>query len=475
MTRRVVLLLSAVIGSLLAGAPAEPAPARGWDYRIAYDVERGAIDVEICFRRFLPKRLVLAPGALFDAFGFSAAPGGARLELREESAVPVGLGPGGCVRYRIDLSRLERSRTWSRELATVGRDFVAAPGLLLLRPPLWPADAEVRVRFDMPAGYRPVVPWPRAIDGLYRIDRHALELTGLIGLGRFAVDELRVAGTVADIAVLDAPHRATREGIRAWVRAAIEAVADLYGRFPTPRIAVIVRPVPARHSPVVFGTAMRAGGGHVRLLLSSTARDEDLPGEWVAVHEMTHLGMPWTYDSEAWLQEGFVTYYQEVLRARAGFLTEREAWARLERGFQRGRRSGGERPLASESETMGREHNYHRVYWAGAAIALEIDLAVRRRTGGRQSLDDVMRYLHRAFGGTRRPMRGLDLMRAVDRWLGQPLCEMIAGACLRERAFPDLADAYRALGLAVVDGKLVYLAAGDQIAARTRIMRPGGR
>ena len=68
---------------------------------------------------------------------------------------------------------------------------------------------------------------------------------------------------------------------------------------------------------------------------------------------------------------------------------------------------------------MHREHNYHRVYWAGAAIALRVDVDLLRASGGKQSLDDVMRLLHRAL---RRPRsqaaRGVDLLRAADRALG---------------------------------------------------------
>jgi hypothetical protein len=251
-------------------------------------------------------------------------------------------------------------------------------------------------------------------------------------------------------------------------------VADLYGRFPSQRVTVLVQPTPARRPPVLFGQAMRAGGGLVHLLLAAAAPDEELPGEWVAVHEMTHLGMPWTYDSEAWLQEGFVTYYQEVLRARAGFLTEQQAWQNIHDGFGRGRLRGGDDALAHESATMAETHNYWRVYWAGAAVALLLDVELRRRWPGERSLDDVMRFLDRRFG-MRAPQRGVDMLRAVDAWLGQPLCSVVAETCLARSSFPDVSRAYAALGLDVVDGLIVLRDDAPQAADRARIMRPGGR
>lgn len=437
-------VLMGVLLLLVAGAvqpSAEAAPALpGWDYEVRLDEKLRRMDVRICFRRFLPRRLVLPKGAALRALEFPKAQpgeGSLRLDSGGQSVVPTGLRAGGCVRYAVDLELLSAGARRSRDVTRVGRDIVAAPGALFLRPALWPPSSHVTVTFVMPAGTRAAVPWPPIRDGKgYRVSQKALQLQGLIALGHFQEDTLEVAGARLDIAVLDAAHRATREGIRTWVKGAVSAVADLYGRFPTERVLIIVQPVPARRPPVVFGTAMRAGGAHVRLMMASAAADKDLPGEWVAVHEMTHLGMPWTYDGDAWMQEGFVTYYQEVLRARAGFLTEQQAWQNIHEGFGRGRRSGGKRPLTIESREMARSHNYHRVYWAGAAIALRIDVALRRRTNGKRSLDEVMRLFHTRFGGIRGPHGGSDLLVAADRWLGQSLCSVVAETCLNRASFP---------------------------------------
>jgi len=475
------LLLFAVAGGLARPAKAAPVP-QGWDYEVRLDENLKQLDVRICFRRFLPRRLVLPKTAALRAFEFPRGlegEGTLRLAADRQSVVPVGLRPGGCVRYRVDLELLSAGSRRARDVSRVGRDVVAAPGALFLRPALWPRDAQVSVGFEMPAGTRAAVPWPprsNAQDGkTYRVDPHALQLQGMIALGHFQVDEVQIAGTRLDLAVLDAPHRATRKGIRSWISAAVSAVADLYGRFPTERVLILVQPVPARRPPVIFGSAMRAGGGHVHLLMAAAAADEDLPGEWVAVHEMTHLGMPWTFDGDAWMQEGFVTYYQEVLRARAGFLTEQQAWQNIHEGFGRGRVSGGRRPLSIESREMGRSHNYHRVYWAGAAIALLIDVELRRRSKGVQSLDEVMRLFHSRFGGTSGPHRGSDLLVAVDRLIGQSLCSVVAETCLRSRAFPDVSAVYEVLGLSVVDGRIVLRDEAPLAAVRKAIMRRGGK
>jgi len=474
------LLLGAA--TTVSAAPAVPTalPVAGWDYVVTFTPDLARADVTLCFRRFLPKRLVPGRGANLAAFDFSSAPdgapGGARLTRQGDarSLLPVGLLPGGCVRWSVDLARLRRVRH-------VGRDLLFPPALLLLEPALWRASMRVTLRFVLPAGFRAAVPWPRTkAGGAYLLDRSALHLEALVAVGRMSVDRLDVAGTRIDIALLDAPHRATRKGIHAWLDAAFRADADLFGgRFPTSHVTVLVQAVPAHRGPVLFGSAMRGGGAHVHLLLASGARDEDLPGEWVAVHELLHLGMPWTYDTEAWMQEGFVSYYQEVLRARAGLQSEREAWQNLLDGFARGRRSGGERILAEESRVMGEHHTYHRVYWGGAAIAFLIDVELRRRFPRRWNLDVFMRQWHASHGATRGgPARGLDLLRAADRRLGASVCEPIARAQLARKAFPDVALVQTALGIIVRDGRVTLDDTAPLASYRRAIMRqtvPGVR
>ncbi len=478
--RRVLLLLVPLLLVLALLWPSErtseAAPLRGWDYVVRLDETLSTAEVRCCFRGFWPKRLISdAPGGL-GAFTFPTDVGGARLTVRksDQSLLPQGLSRSApCVRWRVDLrAGGSRRRGAPRR---VGRDVLLAPGVFLLRPALWPKDVRVSVRFELPEGFRVAVPWPVLRAGGYAVNVQATSLEGRMAIGRFTIHREVVAGATVEIAILDAPHAATPKGIRAWIVAAVKAVAALYGRFPTPKIVALVDPAPGRDPPVLFGSAMRAGGGHVHLLLANAAKDDSLVGEWVGVHELMHLGMPWTYDADAWLQEGFVTYYQEVLRARAGMLTEREAWQNIHDGFARGRRRGGTRSLELESRDMQQEHGYHRVYWAGAAVALLIDVELRRVSKGKRSLDDVIRWWREQHGGMLRPHRGVDLFRAVDRWLGGPLCSRIAEACLAERSFPEVEAVYKQLGLEAATGRIVLNDSAPLAAQRRAIMGVGAR
>lgn len=477
MLRSLLLALGLLLLPLPAIPRGEAAPDRGWDYVVRFDEGLTKAEVRCCFRGWVPKRIVHGFPGLQASVTLPAGEGEARLVPRasDGSLIPRGLRRGRmCVRWTVDLTKAAGVRGGrQRPVQRVGRDVLIAPGALLFRPYLWPLDGRVTVRLELPAGMRAIVPWPAAPgESTYSLDPQCTNLLGRFAVGRFVIHRKTVAGAAVEVAILDAPLRASQPAVCTWVHAAVEAVAGLFGRFPAAKLAAIVHPSPGRDPPVIFGLAMRAGGAHAHLFVANAAADEELPGEWVGVHEMMHLGMPWTHDDEAWLQEGFVTYYQEVLRARAGMIEERQAWQNIEDGFGRGRRRGGRRSLELESRDMGREHNYHRVYWAGAAMALRIDFALRKASRGRQSLDDVIRWWHRERGGVVRPYHALELLRAADRALGTPVASKIAAGILADRAFPDVRAAYAALGLRVQAGRIELDDEAPLAAQRKAIMAP---
>ena len=123
------------------------------------------------------------------------------------------------------------------------------------------------------------------------------------------------------------------------------------------------------------------------MLVSTSATDDALYGEWVGVHEFSHLLIPPVNREDAWLSEGLASYYQEMLRGRAGLLADDVAWGALVDGFDRGKQQADDRPLAAQSATMDQEGGYVPVYWGGAAILFNLDVALRKN--GR-SLDELV-------------------------------------------------------------------------------------
>jgi hypothetical protein len=299
---------------------------------------------------------------------------------------------------------------------------VIATGALLLRPVRRARSDVAHVRFHGRGGVTLSAPWRTAVEDsvrdptpVYRLSDAAFDWTSYAVVGRLRTLAFDAAGARFDVVVAGEPVRATDAGIRAWITAAAEAAGSVANaerpQFPRDRVHVLVQSTPGS-GVVHFGEVIRGDFAAVRLLLARDAPDDRLPGEWVAVHELSHLGMPWIDSDAAWMYEGLTTYYQEVLRARAGLLTPAAACDRIYAGFGRGRKGGTGRSLRDESRDMRETHAYMRVYWGGTAIALLWDVELRRRSDGKVSLDDALAELRADFVGDgadqRRAGRGAD-------------------------------------------------------------------
>ena len=442
--RRYVLLLLPLV--LLAWAPSTTTAsperqARGWSWTLEVDAERKYVDATLCCRRFYPRLLQVSGGALSAVQMLPHADGRPSFQSnpRRNGIVPR-LDRNGCVRYRVDLARLVAD---AKDARRVGGDYQLQPGMLLLRPALWPRDVVASVTWVLPKGTDVALPFASTIgtrgDKQTRYAQVRLpQATGNapMALGRFTASRIPIGECELEVAVLDRPHRATPAGIRKWIESAGRAQALVFGRFPVAHGAVIVRPEAGGGDPVLFGRAFVAGGATVTLLLAQHARDEDLPGEWVGIHEMAHLGMPPLDGPSQWMNEGFVTYYQEVLRARAGLRTQEQIWQNLVDGFRRGTNNAGTRSLREETRVMHQNHSYFRVYWGGAAIALLLDVELRTRSKGRLSLDDVMKRMWKHYQARGSAWDAEALLSRVGRDMGVPDLVSMARPHIHSKAFP---------------------------------------
>ncbi len=459
------MLLSASLGCAHLRGGGSP---QGWHYAVKPSAKLDRLDVELCFRDQLPPELVADEDGAAD-YLLSATAGGRALTIdREAGTITTNGVRGKCMRYAVDLARMV-DEVVERHMVRVGGIVATSPHLWLWRPTKLYQEAEVTLGFDLPGQVAASVSWPRipgkTADEIrqprFRLPTTAFHWASQVVLGDFHALRFTAAGTEFEVAVMDLPREISDEGLRQWLTVAATTVASLYdGRFPVPHMQVIVVPYPGGGDPVYFGMALRGGGPAVQLLVSSEATDDQFPGEWVAIHEFLHHGMP--FIDGAWLSEGFVTYYTAVLRTRAGFQDERAAWAGLIAGFGRGARSGTGQSLADESRTMHENAAYQRVYWGGAAIALMADVALRSADS---SLDAAMRHVQRCCAHTQRIWPAEQVLQAMDEMPPapgprpanvagprRPSLMTLSGPILRSVGFPELLAIYRKLGVVVVNG-----------------------
>lgn len=235
-----------------------------------------------------------------------------------------------------------------------------------------------------------------------------------------------------------------------WIEATANDVKLVYGRFPNPKARIIVIPTTENSwgsdSAVIFGRVTRSRGETVELFVNPDRPIEEYYADWTATHEFSHLMLPLLNQRYRWISEGFASYYQNVLMARAGHYTQQDAWQRLSNGFERGRDSRPDLSL-NEAAASGIRYARMKVYWSGAAIALLADIELRQRSGGTESLDTVLGQLQSCCLPSRTQWSGQRLFKKLDSFLEAPVFMPLYEQYANTEGFPDYAPALLELGL----------------------------
>lgn len=423
--------MNAVFAALIA------APA--WHYAISLDQDLATITTTVCVDRG-PIPALETNASFADAW---------------QLGKPIAVGPS-CVRSRAALSRAARKERVHLRAGAVGRDFIISPDLFMLVPDDgFDDDTKITAQFSTPPGISVLVPWRRSASGEYIVPQTNFDWRTLIAVGRFPAEKIALGGFSLDVAVLDAPMRASREGLRKWLSEAMRAVLQLYGEAPVPRAAVIIDPVPYGHG-INFGIVYRGGGPTAMFLLGADAEDKDLPGEWTAVHELSHLFLPFVERQQAWLSEGIATYYQNILRARAGQLSAEEAWQEMHEGLERGKKDESDETLAEISAGMRENHRFMRIYWSGTAIALLADVELRAGSKNAKSLDSTLRALRDCCVDDGHDWTLAEIEAKLDAASGSKVFSTLFKKHLFSKSFPDLSDTYKQLGVVVEHGRVRF-------------------
>lgn len=386
-------------------------------------------------------------------------------------------GPLYCLRYSVDLAAAARGgRLGSRS----GPDTIAvSPSLWLWRPRL-DADDRLRVRFELPDGIEVAVPWrPVAgTDGEFTFGRSPRSGNATAVFGRFASARRSLGDTDIRITVLPAGRDIDIEALADWVRDAAGNVALAYGRFPNPAIKVFLVPVGGNSrgggSAVPFGRVVRDGGESVELLIDATRPLDEFYGEWAPTHEFAHLLLPYLDHGQRWISEGFATYYQNLLLARAGRYSEETGWRKLVEGFGRGRESVPSlSPNAAAAD--GERSTRMKIYWSGAALALIADVELRRRSAGRESLDTVLDRLQRCCLPSARTWSGPELFAQLDRFVAEPLFVPLYERYADSAGFPSVTPLLTELGVITDAGDLRFSESARLAPLRRALMAPPAR
>ena len=259
---------------------------------------------------------------------------------------------------------------------------------------------------------------------------------------------------------LDLPEAAVVE----WIATSAGIVAAYYGRFPVDRVRVLI--VPGEGSRVSSGTAFAFRGAALRVVLGRAVTPANLAGDWILIHELTHLAFPDVPRAHHWLEEGLASYIEPIARAQVGNLPPSDVWRQFFDGMPKGQPAPGDRGL-DFTPTWG------RTYWGGALFCLVADVEIRERTDNRFGLQDAVRAIVSAGGNMEVEWPVVRALAVGDQAVGVPV---LVNLYERMKATPvevDLPLLWRRLGIKVVGDSMEFDDAAPLAPVRRAITSTG--
>jgi predicted metalloprotease with PDZ domain len=409
------LAVQAVLAGLLGVAPgcarhpvATPAPG-AWDYEVTPPPAGSwSLGVEATLEGAPADRLVIEGSA--DAIKeIALAEGGGTMQRRGDAWVAPACRTRCRVRYVVDLQALAAGCRRLDCTRRVGDAVLGQASAWMLRPePEGTATVHLRVRGDASARFATGLRSDG--QGGYVLSSSQLGEASYTALGAIRATAVDVPGARLHVVLLGEPLHMGDPAVLAWIRDAAACVARLFERFPVDATIFVV-PVPGADE-VVFGRVMSLSGASVVLLFGADAVPENAPHDWVVVHELFHLGCPSFVGEGHWLEEGLATYYEPILRERAGWRSEADLWSEFVHEMPRGLRKEGTPASLEERDDID------STYWGGAIFALLADIRIRRATSGARSLDDALRAVLAQHGDATHEASVADFLRSGDRAVG---------------------------------------------------------
>ena len=423
-------------------------------YTVSVDRDLEYLDVSACFEDVVPRRLTAGgsdAARLLRDVRLHTPKRTVEIQPRYSTLKLPRTEAPACVHYRVDLKTVGTEH-WRSQNWRLNDAVILDPGSWLWLPSDVPADEHWQLEFELPPGHDVSAPWKRTGRSgqtvSFAVHERMPGYDARVAIGQFNVESIDLPGGRVRYALLAGEPAADIEFLRHWVTGGLSALVAAYGRLPVPELQLLVVPVGQGDEAVPWGEVQRGGGDAVHLYIDQRVSEGDFMDDWVLVHELGHLLHPVIHSDDRWLSEGIASYYQNVLRARAGLKSPAEAWNRLHAGFERGIRGTPRgRSLAEVSETMMRDRSFMRVYWSGAAIALLADVELRRRTGGAQSLDSALAAFGDCCLPADRSWSGREFMRKLDRITGTTVFMELYDQHVDSDEFPALESVYADLGL----------------------------
>ena len=452
-----------------------PTTARALECRydvVVSDAIASELSVTIDCDGGLPASFAMTEGVPAWAGAMTLSDGGVEIEPDGERwLVPPG-ARDGTAHYTLAF----------RAMADTMGGYVSASrtiGAIYAEPDAWlavpePADAyTLSIRLESPNGGDIATSLP--FDGTrHRISAEDVRWAGPTVFGTFDRVAIEVPAprsltngtddrTTIDLVIVGQAMTERADELSAWVKASALVTADFWGGFPIERPLLILRPSDGNR--VTDGRVEAVGGVTIVVAVGYSTKSADLYQDWILIHEMLHLGSPYMRDTGAWINEGIATFYEPIVRMRAGWKTREEVWREWIEWMPNGLRAMGEVGLG-DAEGGG-------VYWGGALLLLLAETEVRQRTELALGVEDCLRAVRDAGGTTDQTWTTIRFLDVCDETLGGTTLSELVMRHLVPGEPPDLDALWARLGVSLTNGEIRFDDTAPLAAVRDAILSGG--
>ncbi len=444
-------------------------------YTVRVDSTLERLAIAACFDGSAPQKLIADDTASLYLEKMQLRNAGAgSLTVKGWESFLSGVPENACVDYVVQLRpQTNGTQNGGPQTRRIGRDLLTSIGDWLWRPDALPADADIEIWFELPAGIAVSAPWKSVGDSnrTFRVGSTPRNWPGVVAFGSFAPIDIDVPGARLKLILIDNPLPPLRASLQRWIERAAYSLTTIYGVFPVPELQVIVAPTSRGSKPVPWAYVARGGGSAIHLFVQPNHNEYEFMRDWSVVHEMSHLFLPYVEWGDAWLVEGLPTYFQNVAMARGGLVSPEEAWRRMYAGFETAKNVGRRYTVYEASRRIGRRGLYRRVYWGGAAYMLATDLRLRELSNNKSALADALVEIRNCCLNGKYRWSADDLVAKLDVSSGTTVFSEMLTEQLKSRPFPDYDALYAKLGIRMLGGHPIFVdAPGAQY--RNAIMAP---
>lgn len=448
------ILLSAVL--LLATAAAHAADGKTNHYTVT--ISPGATVAHVDADVFIEGRELV----LFNCQPVAGLKNGQAdllgpIDVRDLAGAPIALQHKGEGEYELDgdrrvtLSydvRLEHARhAWpggTEEVSYHTDEGLMATGYALFLAPGVAMPGDTEVRFVMPPGWRATTPWQAEGDH-FRVHSRRELLNNAFFLGTARAETFRSGGIELTL-LMGKRYWPQQENFRELIARQLDSYLKLFGGPPAAKRYLLI----VNQGDTGDGGAF--SGSFSQYLKKNGEKETRAVWGRVVAHELLHFWNGSTLvparPEEEWFKEGVTDYLTFTTMARNGLLNRdivQQFLENLARGQVVARQLMGLQDTVREA-VRDKHRNWLLVYGGGSIAALAIDVELRKATGGKAGLDDLMRVLYARHGKAGQTFTEGDLVAAARTLAGVEL-QALLDKYVGSKAQVDLAPLFAELGL----------------------------